>query len=146
MYARRVSLQLMTRFLSLTYLADDLHEVVPQRMLAALTTRSIRQTPRLGKNSFFKTLPKSSQQFLAFQSIEPIDVKDILDPQVKEDEILCEACFVRLIYIHIASQGRKLAPWSRRIRSCTIPLEISLCSTSPWTEIQKPVSGLIFSR
>ncbi|KAJ7168264.1 hypothetical protein C8R43DRAFT_983743 [Mycena crocata] len=57
-------------------------------MSPILTTRAIRETPRLGTNTFLKSLPHSHREFLSSQTVLPVDVEPVSEPSVKQDDVL----------------------------------------------------------
>ncbi|KAJ7273096.1 hypothetical protein C8J57DRAFT_1715378 [Mycena rebaudengoi] len=57
-------------------------------MSPILTTRAIRETPRLGTHKFLKSLPPLYADFISSQEIKTVEVETMLEPSVKTDEVL----------------------------------------------------------
>jgi hypothetical protein len=57
-------------------------------MQPVLTMRATRETPKLGSNTFLKSLPATYPAFLASQSIKSLKVDNIQEPHVQPDEVL----------------------------------------------------------
>ncbi|KAJ7739636.1 hypothetical protein DFH07DRAFT_839946 [Mycena maculata] len=64
------------------------HIPVCRPMSPILTTRAIRETPKPGSNKFLDSLSLSHREFLSSQAIKNVPIEPILDPPVKQDEIL----------------------------------------------------------
>ncbi|KAJ7460988.1 hypothetical protein B0H11DRAFT_160147 [Mycena galericulata] len=57
-------------------------------MSPILTTRARRETPRPGTNRFLNTLPPSHPDFLLSQAIILVENEPVLEPSVKQDDVL----------------------------------------------------------
>ncbi|KAJ6582851.1 hypothetical protein B0H10DRAFT_2098031 [Mycena sp. CBHHK59/15] len=57
-------------------------------MSPILTTRAMRETPRLGEHKFLKSLPPSSSGFLSAQNFSTVEVAAVLEPSVKPEDVL----------------------------------------------------------
>ncbi|KAJ7491272.1 hypothetical protein FB451DRAFT_1222613 [Mycena latifolia] len=64
------------------------HRPLCPPMSPILTRRATRETPRPASNKFLKSLPHSHPEFLASQAIKPLEIESVLEPSVKQDEVL----------------------------------------------------------
>ncbi|KAJ6606440.1 hypothetical protein DFH09DRAFT_1120226 [Mycena vulgaris] len=64
------------------------HVPVCRPMSPILTTCAMRETPRPGSNPFLKSLPPSYLEFLPVQAIKPMEIEPVLEPSVKQDDVL----------------------------------------------------------
>ncbi|KAJ7118748.1 hypothetical protein C8R44DRAFT_789150 [Mycena epipterygia] len=73
-----------------TFQESNFESYIPvcRPMSPILTTRAIRETPRAGTSKFLKSLPPSSAEFLLSQAIKPIGTEPVLEPSVKQDDVL----------------------------------------------------------